>query len=70
MPMSEKQFASPHAHPVKVDGLVLLNSAGPIDEGFTMAKWEEQARTKGAPPKWLVKVGGWGGGVHAERVEQ
>jgi len=41
---------------MQVEGLVLLNSAGPIDAGFSIQKWEEQARTKTAPPKWIVQV--------------
>lgn len=42
----------------QVEGLVLVNSAGPIDSGFNIQRWEEQARSKGTPPKALVMVCG------------
>jgi len=43
-------------NPSLVEGLALLNSAGPIDGSFSIQQWEEQARTKTAPPKWIVQL--------------
>lgn len=42
--------------PPLVSGLVLLNSAGPIDAKFDIASWREAADKKKAPPKIIVQT--------------
>lgn len=42
--------------PQLVRGLVLLNSAGPIDPGFNSQRWQQQVAAKTPPPPWLVKA--------------
>ena len=42
--------------PSLVKGLVLLNSAGPIDPSFDVLKWEAAVRAKRPPPRLLVEV--------------
>jgi pimeloyl-ACP methyl ester carboxylesterase len=41
----------------QVKGLVLLNSAGPIDKSYSDADWERQRAAKKPPPTWVVQVG-------------
>lgn len=45
-------------YPQLVRGLVLLNSAGPIDKSFNAEKWA--ATEKSAPPRFLVNLISWG----------
>jgi len=40
--------------PPLVTGLVLLNSAGPIDPAFDAEKWQRACESKTAPPRWLT----------------
>jgi len=43
-------------YPDLVRGLVLLNSAGPIDKAYSDADWERQRAAKKAPPTWVVQA--------------
>ena len=40
----------------QVRGLVLLNSAGPVEEKWSVEDWKKACANKKPPPKWLVKV--------------
>lgn len=43
-------------HPELVSGLVLLNSAGPIDVGFDLEAWRAACDSKKAPPRVAVEL--------------
>ena len=43
-------------HPDLLSGLILVNTAGPVDAGFDAEAWRAACAAKKAPPRFVVEL--------------